>query len=362
MKFCPLNIKFIVYFLIFYGLNSCQLFIPKTYRNYFSDDPWKKIHFESGNPTIRFKELNINTESDSIVILRSNRVFHPERQKFLGDYIDSNNQSKTFLIAVKKGHFYVFQTDILTGLSQTTTSKNLVVYVEGMGKNFYLAATRAIAMSAQYKVQVVMMDYPSINNKYGIRRNFRFARRNSFKTAPYLLQLLKDLQEEKNKKNEWTKSNWTLFHHSMGNIMLRRILRQHSDSVISPELFDLVVLNAACTEEKQHYKWLEKSHLGKKHIVNYNKDDRQLNGAQFLTLKRQLGSNPKRHHAKNATYVDFNPLVGPRHSTFAVIPLRPPLHPHAVRYYKQIFNGEYPDFTNRELFGTLKSKQGYYVK
>ena len=139
-------------------------------------------------------------------------------------------------------------------------------------------------------------------------------------------------------------------------------MKERSDTILNPGLFDLVVLNAACTEVKNHDIWLEKSKLGKKFIVNFNKEDRQLKGAKILTLRRQLGSKPGRHLAANATYVDFNPLVGPRHSTFAEIPLRPPILPHAKRYYTKIFNGTYPDFSDSILFRLSKNGKTYIVR
>ncbi|MBC7388656.1 MAG: alpha/beta hydrolase [Opitutaceae bacterium] len=336
-------------------LSGCKLFVPSKYQNYFSDQPWDNIRLA--------KTDEIPQVVDSMVIMRSNREFYPYRKKFLGDKIDSTQQDRTFLVIAKNSKWIVYPVkDINSGISLTNKKQDLVVYVEGMGKNFYHAGHRAFGLSSQYKVLVVMMDYPSIEPEYGLIKNFRYARKNSFATAPSLINLLKELDNEKIAGKDWTKENWTLFHHSMGNIMLKRIMKERSDTILSPGLFDLVVFNAACTEMKNHHLWLEQSKLGKINIIHYNQDDRQLKGARILALKRQLGCKPGRHLAKNATYIDFNPLVGPRHSTFAEIPLRPPIHPHAREYFNQIFNGKYPDYKNKDKFSKVKNGTGYYLK
>ncbi len=336
-------------------LSSCRLLVPSKYKNYFSDEVWDNI--------ILAKPNEIPSITDSMVIIRSNRDFYPYRKKFLGDRIDSSGSDRTFLVVAENSKWIVYPLpDVSFGVSLIQKKQNLVVYVEGMGKNFFHATNRAFGMSSQYKVLIVMMDYPSIDPEFGLIKNFRFARRNSYATAPSLINLLKEMNLDKQAGKEWTKTNWTLFHHSMGNIMLKRILKERSDTILTPGLFNLVVLNAACTERKHHKVWLEKSKLGKNFLVHYNKDDRQLKGAGLLTLKKQLGSKPGKHLAPNAVYIDFNPLVGPRHSTFAEIPLRPPLHPHARRYFNYILNGLYPDYKNEELFLPVRKGTGYYLK
>ncbi|MBY0426186.1 MAG: alpha/beta hydrolase, partial [Cytophagales bacterium] len=190
-----------------------------------------------------------------------------------------------------------------------------------------------------------------INIEYGAFKIFNYARICSYRTAPYLIGLMKEIQASKNAKEEWTTAKMTLFHHSMGNIMLKRILQDGMDSTISPELFDQLVLNAPCVDQDGHKKWLEKSRLAKKTILHYNKDDKQLNGAKILAIKTQLGARLHRPLASNTQYVDFNPLMGDSHSNFLDIPKRPKIQPKAKKYYYQLFHGQAIDYSDTSQFG-----------
>ena len=343
-------------FIIPLFLESCKFLIPEKYSQANFDDAWEHIQLST---TTSEKPI----QTDSTVIIYTNRVFHPERHSFLGDFIDSSGTSRPFLIVCKSGKWVVFPLkSIEEGILLINEKRNLVVYEEGMGKNFGLATARALGLSHQYGITVIMMDYPSINPTLGMHDNFKFSRQNAFLTAPYLVKLIRELQDYKKSGKDWANVKWTLFLHSMGNISLKRILEERMDSTLTPSLFELVVLNAPCVEEKNHSTWLKKCKLGKKLMVHYNKEDKQLRGASILLFKQQLGTKPRHPLADNAQYVDLNPLVGNRHSTFSDIPERPPIHPHARAYFKQIFNGICPDFNDSDQFGTGWKSIGVSLK
>lgn len=329
-------------FLLLASLCGCKVFVPKKYRQFVSDDPWKHIRLA--------KEGEKATSCDSMVIMYTNRVIHPERTKILGDYIDSAGACRPFLLTAQNGQWILFPLHSVEEGILGLPTRNLVVYAEGMGKNFVLAAERAFGVSRQYGVTVVMMDYPGISPDYGMNKNFKFAQRNSFNTALPLAKLLLHLRHSKARHPELANIKWTLFFHSMGNIMFKRFLEERMDTLANEPLFDLVVLNAACVPQKKHTTWLVRNSLGKMTLVHYNKQDKQLKGAMILTFKRQLGCRPKPPLTGNAQYVNFNLLVGNRHSTFVDVNGRPPIHPTAKTYFRKIFNGSTPNFQDPKQF------------
>ena len=334
----------LVILVVLFTLIGCKAFVPKKYKFVISDERWNTIKLEPKNtdPIL----------TDSMVVMYSNRNFHPERKKILGDYIDSAGFARVFLASAKNGicHLYAMNS-VSEAVLAIGKKRNLVFYVEGMGKNFPIGLERAFSLSIQHGLTVVMMDYPSINIEYSAFKNFNYARKSSFRTAPYLIDLLKEFQSEKQKGRDWTKVNTTLFHHSMGNIMLKRILEERMDTVLVPNLVDQLVLNAPCVNVEGHKVWLEKSLLAKKTFVHYNKDDTQLNGAKILAGKTQLGAKLYPPLAQKAQYVDFNPVVGPNHSNFIDIPLRAPIKIESRNYYFKLFNGVPIDFGDTTLFG-----------
>ena len=336
-------------------LGGCKALLPKKYQFYIGDERWNTIRLVATNSPILL--------TDSMVVMYSNRNFHPEQKKVLGDYIDSTGTTHVFLATAKGGIWYLYP---MQSLDEAVTAlgkkRNIVCYVEGMGKNFPIALERAFSLSVQHGVTVIMMDYPSINFTYGVYKNFHYARESSFRTAPFLVKLLQEIQANKAAEKEWTKVNWTLFHHSMGNIMLKRILEERRDNVLKPRLFDQLVLNAACVNQDGHAAWLDKSQLANKTFVHYNKDDKQLYGAKLLIGKNQLGARPSAPLAVNSQYVDFNPLVGNVHSNFIDIPMRPSINPHSWSYYYKLFNGITIDFSDSTQFGKGWKGIGVYLK
>lgn len=324
-------------------LGGCKMLISKQYLRYFSEEPWEHIRLAN--------EGEKPEKTDSMAVIYTNRTFHPERKQVIGDYRDSSEKCRPLLVTAKNGQWVIFSLNTIDQGVSHLENRNLVVYVEGMGKNFFLAAERAFGVSSQYKVSVVMMDYPSINPTLSMNKNFKFSMNNSFASSSQLMDLLNEMQSYKKAKKKWAQVKWTLFCHSMGNIMLKHILEDNMDSTIASPLFDNLILNAPCVDQKNHKKWLEKCDWADHIFLNYNKQDKQLNGAMILTLKRQLGARPKPILAKNIYYVNFNKLVGSRHSTFVDVTGRTPIAPHANAYFQEIFNGKVPDFSNKERFG-----------
>jgi hypothetical protein len=347
-------VRVLSYLLIVLSLASCKLMIPAKYKQYAAEVPWQYIRMAHDGEAV--------VQSDSTVILYSNRTFHPERKKALGDYIDSSGATRPFLVVCKSGQWVVYPlASVEEGVLKIGKKRNVVVYQEGMGKNFQFAADRAFALSVEYDVTVVMMDYPSINVDLGLHGNFKFARKSAYQTAPCMLSLLKELERYKAAGKEWTQVRWTLFFHSMGNICLKRMLEEDLTNGLDG-MFDLLVLNAPCVAEKNHAAWLGKSRLAKNTLLHYNKDDKQLNGAEILLLYNTLGTEPHKPLAANATYVNFNLLVGKRHSTFSDFKGRAPIKPNARWYYGQVFQGTLPDFSDTSKFSTGGKGLGFSLK
>ncbi len=333
----------LLFLFVLFGLKGCTYKAHPKDEWYFSDAPWSQIRLARTGET--------PAPQDTMVLMCSNRVFHPERKKILGDEMDSVGASRLFLLVSKQGEWILYPLKSIEEGMRYQRKRNLVVYVEGMGKNFVLAAERASEISKQNDVSVVMMDYPSIHPGLGMHANFKYARHNASQSAPQLVSLLQELQRNKQQGKEWTTVKWTLFLHSMGNILLERIAKEQLDSVLSPGLFDIVALNAPCVNQRNHHLWLEHLALGKTILVHYNHQDKQLNGAMLLLFHRQLGARPHFPLARNAHYVDFNPILGSLHSAFVEIPRRPPIPLRSKQYFRRLFHGQVPDFSDSTQFG-----------
>ena len=335
--------------MIMMAFKSC---IPQKYRT-VQADLWPRISLASPE--------EVPTYSDSMVVLYSVRNFHPDQRKFFGNYIDSSGMIRVLLAVCKNNRWKIYiRKNLDEAMTWLNRGQDLVCYVEGMGKDFPLTLERAMSMSAQYKVRVVMFDYPSINTDLKISRNFKFARISSSQASIGFSSWLKTMNDYKIQQKDWIKDQKrTLFHHSMGNIMIRKALLDGLADSLSSDLFDHVVLNAACVGQKKHKQWVEKITFSDHVLIHYNKQDRQLRGAGLLTFQSQLGAKFHRPLAENATYVDFNLLVGKLHTTFIDIDSRPPIAKEAKAYFHNLFHGKFPDFSDTTKFRIAPKNKGY---
>lgn len=325
--------KKVFYLAGFFVLSSAivGLSIPRKYTIY---NNWSNIKLVD---TLVADQL-----SDTLVAFCSNRGFHHGKEQFL-DFSIHHDSLTFFLATFKKGTWWVDKVQNLKAALYYFPDRDYVAYVEGMGKTFPLNLQRSSAMAAQYNVNVIMFDYPSIHPEKSMFGNFRFAYNNAENSWKSYYRFLEDIRLLREGKNEpLFGQEITLFHHSMGNLMIRKLMEQKQDA-FNDKIFDNLVLNAACVPQKNHKEWVEKIGFADRIYINYNRKDYQLNGAMLLTFDKMLGTRPGKPFADNAIYVDFHDLVDKRHSNFLNIEGREAIPRKAHYFYFSLLHGEHPD-------------------
>jgi hypothetical protein len=282
--------------------------------HYNSDAYWANFDFEANQLT--------PDHADTCLVFVTNRHVQPDSLRFVDEFVDTC-ALKYLLLQKEAGKWKVYQGSSLEEVMELLPAKrDLVVYAEGMGKIFTSNVERALLMSTQYGVNVIMFDYASINTTYRPSRNFRFARENAALSATQYFTLLKQLQQAKAQHAPWITGNrLSAFFHSMGNIILEQMmLHEPVRELNNAPFIDNVVINAACVPQKHHARWVEQILFANKVFIHYNRKDFQLKGAHFLTMKKQLGEKIRKPLAGNATYVNFHELVKWKHSYFLNMP------------------------------------------
>lgn len=278
-------------------------------------------------------------ENDTAVIIATNRIFNDTALRFLPDKYHGG--IRYFIVHSHQGKWNVIPVSSLKEAVSALPDKHKdwVIYTEGMGKLFTTSADRAMRMNAEYGVNVIYLDYPSINAKWRRTRNYYFAKHNASIAYKDLAPVFDTIKMLKQQRLLGYKSV-NLFFHSMGNIVLRKmVLNKKIGFMNTGEWVDNLILNAACVPQRKHREWLGKIKFSKRVYVLYNPNDFTLGGAYFMTKKNQLGMKVKKPVYADALYVNFEKLAGKRHSNFLNLygyPLQPAA---AMRFYKILFHG-----------------------
>jgi hypothetical protein len=306
----------------------------KKNRDRYNESLWDKIDLEPPGTIV--------TQSDTMITMATTRQYEPTGHK---KFLDRFHQSDTiqYLLVVKlSGRWKLYRMNSLEESFQyLKKDKDIVFYVEGMGKTFTTNLYRAAGLATQYNVNVVIFDYPSADPRKSKIRNFYFSKNNSLQATPLYLRFLLTIQKEQEQHKSWiTGHHITLFHHSMGNRMVKRLAVEHMTDSLNDLKISRLILNAACVEEKKHAEWLSKLTFASQVWINYNRADLHLKAAQLLTHRRQLGRTPNQTERPSLYYKDLHPYMGSRHSLFLNRPdgylIPTPLH----TYYNNLFHGK----------------------
>lgn len=294
---------------------------------------------------------------DTQVALVSNRVFDYRELKFAKEESATAGSLHYFEAFVLQGKWYIKPYQSLsTLLDQMDKNRSLVVYTEGYGKTFIAGLFRAFAMRSQYRVNVLYLDYPSINS--GKRRlgNWRFVLKEAHKAGADFAPVLDSLCQYQSGKNNF--SAVTLFYHSMGNLALKEILE--NDLFFGYNKYawvDNLVLNAACVPAKGYTEWLSKANFARNILIHYNPEDRTLRGAQLVSGNRKIGVHPGEVLPATVNCVNFNRLVGKGHNYFLNLPFRAPVDQQVAVYMQKILDGAKVDFGDSTIFRRLEERK-----
>ncbi len=305
---------------------------------YNSDSFWSKltVHHELSK-SIAQKMMT----ADTVIALVSNRIIDTSKIKFAAEK-SNKDQALRFAIAFvydKKWHL-VFYNQLSEILRFLPDNKSLVVYTEGYGKVFTTGLYRAFAMQSQYKdVNVLYLDYPSLDTHKNRLGNWNFVNREAQKAGLCFLPVLDSLRLYQSQNNKFRSVN--LFYHSMGNLALMSMMRQHLSTDFKDSIWiDNLILNAPCVPVKKANKWMSNIALAKQTIVHYNPEDKVLKGAPLISRNTKMGRYPFSTHTNHSMlFVNFNTLVKEQHSYFLDLPNRFALSPTIKNYFQFVLNG-----------------------
>lgn len=302
--------------------------------------------------------------SDTMLVICTTRRFDTFSHRKFDDEIDPSGAIHYLLALRKSGRWKIYrQPSLQAAAAYLDPEKDLVFYIEGMGKTFTVNLYRATGLALQYNVNTILLDYPSVHPGYSLLRNFKKAKQNATNSYLSYTIFLKTIQESKKEKLPWIyNKHTTLFQHSMANRMLEKAIKTNSLAELRDSLVNRLVLNAPCVDQKRHTEWIRKINFADEIIVNYNPQDLQLKGAMLLTWKKQLGAKIKKPYAKNVRYVNFNALAGKQHNLFLSRPGGPGIPAAAHTYYEMLFHDATIDWDNIQLFEPLKKKPGVLLK
>lgn len=342
------NFKSIILTLILlfiFGSQQTGFAQPPTIASYNTEAYWQGFHLLSSGGNLD------NLPQDKVVIMASNRRFQKDSLRFLTD--QSENNIRYFLVWERQQQRLVLPVkDLKTAIhSIPNKDKDWVIYTEGMGKLFTSAADRALRMQAQYDVNVIMLDYPSISSRHKRLGNYYFAKREAAHAHQAFAPVLDTLKNMK-KGRQLGNGSLNLFFHSMGNIVMETLVKKHRLSAINNITWvDNLLLNAACVPQYRHRKWVEKIKFSKQIYVLYNPKDYTLGGAYLLSKKQLLGKKVHRPLAKNAQYINVESIVGKGHSYFLHLQGMPPQPKELSTLYQTVFHGSPLLLTDKQRFG-----------
>ena len=341
-----MNKYFSIYFLtcVFLGLSSCKL--PRTISRQNDMSIWKKIQYKTHGEML---------PSDTAFLMVSNRHFFEGKTVFADEETDTAQRHLLYVSKVND----VWMVEEIQSLEEGIAlfpKKNWVLYTVGMGKTFTGNIERAYLMTKTYHVNVILFDYASINSTLGIKKNFDYSLRNSNISSLQYTRFLKEIETLQSTTDLFKQTSISIFLHSMGNLMFRRMMLEHSfeKARVNP-FIENIIINAPCVNRKNHHRWISKIDFAKNIYINYNKADYKLNGAMLLSGNRKLGSKPKYPFAKKVNYIDFNAAVGKTHNYFLNIPSRTYVMSARVQnYFSQVLNGkevDAKDFEKSKIVG-----------
>jgi hypothetical protein len=303
--------------------------------NFNSEAYWQKTRLITHLPAYAI------TTNDTAMLVVSNRKLTQDTLRYI-----SESRAESGLL-----YFFVFTHDgtwnvlpvesIEKGIAcMPDKNRDWVLYTEGMGKLFTTDLYRGLSMAGQYKVNVIMLDYPSITTTKGRLGNYFFAIGNARKTYKYFAPAFEEVKKLR-AQQKMGSGKLSAFYHSMGNHLARGMVIHHKLDAINDIVWvDNLILNAPCVQRRGHKKWINKILYAKHIYINYNNDDFTLGGAYLMSKKMQLGQRPVRNISNKAVYINFNGLCEQNHSNFLTIKGIQVCKPGSMAYYNTILHGD----------------------
>jgi hypothetical protein len=300
---------------------------------------WKNIHFRDYKAERAQKKMVALPRADTMFIVASNRATLFGQPRFMSEERGKDHLNY-FLVFLKDGQWNVWHTSFRTAVTaMKSPDRDWMVYTEGYGKIFTTGLYRGLCMTAQYGVNVIYLDYPSYNTSKKLMGNYYFALDNARQSGDDFAPVF-DTVKSYRETGRMGSGKLTLFFHSMGNNMIREMVRNnHIAAFNNKKWVDNIVLNSACVPQKAHAKWVNQLAFARRIYINYNPKDVTLSGASLMSLKKQLGQEQRGKRSDKAIYVNFNGLCRRNHSNFMRLLAHQATVPAAIAYYDVLFHG-----------------------
>lgn len=320
-------------------------FITKAQFSGYTFCDWDKIIL---------KEDYVPTNEDTAIVFVSVREYFPNETEFMNYELDKGLKLRYFTIYFHHRNWIcVPRQNLADAFSGTNKKKDVVVYGEGMGKDFPADIDRATRLTRVYDVTTVMFDWPTYRPNLTGGKNYKKARRQSTRVSSALCDLFKELEKMK-PEIKTDSANLTLLLHSLGNRLIKEAVT--NNFIAKNKLFDDIVLNAPCVKMRRHRKWLEKLNIQENIYLTRNNKDRTLLLAKLAGFTEQLGRRSALRKAKNAIYLNFSPVLEKEHNYFLMTNVLA-RHPDLKSIYSDIFHGKKVDFSDEKKFINQRNGQ-----
>jgi hypothetical protein len=339
-----MNLKFIAILLLLQNVICAQkdskFGVPYSYCNWSNTSLNKNY-----NPTI----------NDTCLFVISTRNYDENKHEFVDYDYDTTGTLKYFAVYFNHNQWIAVPYASLTELLNIKKEfQNLVVFTEGLGKTFTSGMDRATQLMRLYNVDELFFDWPTERPYLKPGKNIKATCILAPIVSKNFAQFIEEFQKYKIERAEKFKTT-TLLNHSMGNLLLMYDLQNDYLKNIHLNLFDNVIINAACVNQKNHKTWLDKLSFSKNCYLTINDKDRNLRGARILFKARQLGESPQAEFCKNVNYVDFSEVLSIEHNYFLMQKLLIQ-KPYLKKFYADIFEGKIPQlkFTDMSIPDAVK--------
>lgn len=278
---------------------------------------------------------------DTSFFVVSVRNYDDSKTEFLDYENDTTGLLKYFTVYVSGTKWTVVPYKSFSDMMDSKSLyKDFVIFTEGLGKTFPAGVDRATTLLRLYYVDELFFDWPTDRPDIKPGKNIKITMQIAPKVAAAYAQFALEFQQYKLAHSAKFKTTTLLFH-SMGNLLLMHALKQNLLNDVKPGVFDEVILNAACVNQKRHKEWLDKLTFSDHIYITINSRDKNLNGAKLLFMAHQLGEKPKRPYCAKAHYVDFSEVLHKEHNYF-LLSYVVNQKPYLKKFYADIFKGEKP--------------------
>ena len=315
---------------------------------------WDKIFLSNEKPVV----------SDTMYVMVTTRCFFPNSKIVFNDKVDIENKPKVVLVVCNKLKWNLhIMKDLDEAMSFLPQKKDLVTYVEGVGKTFPLALFRSAGLTTQYNINVIMFDYPSLKESFSLAKGYYYSIKNIQKANKYFFDFLSKMQSYKQSSAKWiANKNNILFVHSMGNRLLKETIINNTISNLDTNLFNHLVINAPCVKQKEHSKWVNSIQFARNIFIIYNKRDKRLKSALLLSPKMLLGLKVHKPFASKAIYIDMKNVLNGMHNGFIYNPYMGTIPSKSKEFYTWIFNGNLAEKLESTAFEKLAFERFYRLK